>query len=132
MKRGGNKGIISLSRCTVFLECFQICAKCSFSFLSRYQAFPEATNLQIVHSSQYLTSTLHIPHTSHPHTGTYHCYVVDGTAENVEVWSRPPFACKVRHMCRGSGPPCQAFITASNPATVTVIGQSSHVTPCDQ
>lgn len=83
------------------------------------QVFPEAIVSQDVSPSHFLHSTLHIHHTSHLHTGTYHCNTVDGTDENENrSTQRQP-----GDLCESLS--CAPFITASNPAVVTIIGESS-------
>jgi hypothetical protein len=77
--------------------------------------FPDAVESHNLSTDHLLRSTLHISHTSHNHTGTYHCNVVDGTDE------REPT--RLRSLCFYL--PCYPYITASNPATVTVLGRPS-------
>ena len=77
------------------------------------QVFPDAVESHNLSTDHLLQSTLHITHTSHNHTGTYHCNIVDGTNEGeLATFSS---------LCANH--PCHPFITASNPATITVLGR---------
>ena len=77
------------------------------------QVFPDAVEFQNLSTDHLLHSTLHISHISHNHTGTYYCNIVDGTNEQKPI--RYPALC--------ANHPCYPFITASNPARVTVLGR---------
>ena len=78
------------------------------------QVFPDAVVSQTLSPSHLLRSTLTIPHSSLNHAGTYHCSIIDGTNEAETLTERLYGLCELQ---------CFPFITASNPATITVIGK---------
>lgn len=87
------------------------CSSCCFVHV---QVFPDAVVSQTLSPSHLLRSTLTIPYSSHNHSGTYHCNIIDGTSETETLTDRQLGLCEVQ---------CFPFVTVSNPATITVLGK---------
>jgi hypothetical protein len=79
------------------------------------RVFPEVLESVELSGTGFLSSTLFVPQATHSHTGTYHCNIEDGT-DRVTQRRVPGLCWKL---------PCLPFITASHPATVTVLGNST-------
>ncbi|CAI8017226.1 L-gulonolactone oxidase, partial [Geodia barretti] len=77
--------------------------------------FSRGVRVSEVSGTGFLRSTLFVPRATHGHTGTYHCNIEDGT-DRVTQRRAPGLCWKL---------PCLPFITASHPATITVLGNST-------
>ena len=77
-----------------------------------WQVFTDAVESTDLSDRHFLHSTLSISHMSHSHTGTYHCNIEDGTDKGNRK--------RLLGLCNHN--PCLPFITASNPAVITVLG----------
>ena len=109
------KNVLGFDGLYIFLGKYVCVARFSEILCLLVQIFPDVMEPQAeLSESGFLRSTLSVPHASMSHAGTYHCNIEDGTERESNAERRTPgLCCKL---------PCLPFITASHPATISVIG----------